>query len=316
MKRLEYFNFIEEKLSLLATRIKTRGSLNILDLHVQSEGFYSGFLNLLFGWKLENQNAVLQNTPGIDLIDSTHKIIIQVSGTSTKQKIESSLSKDLSKYKGYNFIFLSISLDASDLRTKAYKIPDNIVFSPENDIIDNKSILRYINNLDIEKIKGIYEFLKKEFKSDASPRMVESNLVSIINILSKVDWNQNELSIVTDSYDIEGKILYNQLDSAKALIEEYKIYYSRINKIYSDFDKQGANKSLSILNGIKKDYLTLISNSTITPDQQFFEIIDKIVQRVQYNNNYTSIPEDEISLYVGILVVDAFIRCKIFKHPL
>jgi hypothetical protein len=36
----------------------------------------------------------------------------------------------------------------------------------------------------------------------------------------------------------------------------------------------------------------------------------------QKSANYADIPVEELDLCVNILVVDAFIRCKIFKNPL
>ncbi len=71
MKRQEYFNFIEEKLSSLATRIEMRGDLNLLDLHLRAENFYLDFFNLLFGWNLINLNVEQPNVAGIDLVDKT-----------------------------------------------------------------------------------------------------------------------------------------------------------------------------------------------------------------------------------------------------
>jgi hypothetical protein len=112
MNRQETFNFIEKKLTYLAFRLEVRGGLNILDLHLHSENFYLHLLNLLFDWKLQNHNAERNNSTGIDLVDTTNKIIVQVSATATKQKIESALSKDLSNYNHYKFKFISISKDA------------------------------------------------------------------------------------------------------------------------------------------------------------------------------------------------------------
>jgi hypothetical protein len=314
MNRSKYFNFIEEKLSLLATRIKARGSLNILDLHLHSEHFYLHFFNLLFGWNLKNINTTQQNTEGVDLVDSTNKIVVQVSATATRQKIESALAKNLSTYKGYSFKFISISMDVKSLRTKTFSNPHNLTFSPADDIYDIRSLLALINEMSIEQMKEVYEFLKKELKSEPDPEKVESNLTTIIKILSKEDWSQGVQRFEVIPYDIEAKISYNQLDTARVLIDDYKIHHSRIDKIYSDFNKQGVNKSISILNGIRTEYLAL--GEKISPDQCFFSIIDKVVQKIRVSANYTSIPEEELALCVQILVVDAFIRCKIFKNPL
>jgi len=168
--------------------------------------------------------------------------------------------------------------------------------------------------MDIDRLKEVYEFLKKELKSDPDPEKVESNLSTIIKILSKEDWSQGALGFEIVPYDIEAKISYNQLDTARLLIDDYKIHYPRIEKIYSDFDRQGANKSLSILNGIRSEYIAL--GSVDSPDQCFFAIIEKVTQKILASDNYTPIPDEELKLCVQILVVDAFIRCKIFKNPL
>src|SRR5690606_22008297 len=100
-----------------------------LNLHMHSESFYLHLLNLLYGYKLENLNKSLQNAEAIDLIDHKSKIIIQVSATSTKTKIESALEKEIiKKFPSYKFIFLSISKDASKLRKVKFNNPHGISF--------------------------------------------------------------------------------------------------------------------------------------------------------------------------------------------
>ncbi|MBN2212047.1 MAG: SMEK domain-containing protein [Sedimentisphaerales bacterium] len=315
MNRAGYFNFIEEKLSFLATRIELRGRLNILDLNLHSETFYQHFFNLIFDWHLENLNKIQPNAPAVDLIDTSNKLIIAVSATATKQKIESALNKDISNYKDYFFKFISISKDAKILRSKTFSNPYNLVFSPANDIFDINSLLALIKDMDTDKLKKIYDFLKKELKSEPDPEKMESNLTTIINILSKEDWSQGKSDYQRTPFEIEEKITYNQLNTARSIIDDYKIHHFRIEKIYSEFDKQGVNKSISILDGIRTEYLTLLGSDD-SPDQCFFSIIEKVKQKIQASANFKPMPEEELMLSVGILVVDAFVRCKIFRNPL
>ena len=314
INRKKYFDYIESKLSHLATSIEMRGGLNILDLHLHSEFFYPHFLNLLFNWDLKNLNTIQQNAPGIDLVDTTNNIAVQVSATGTKQKIDSALSKDLSNYKGYSFKFISISKDVKDLRTKTFRNPHNLKFSPSEDIYDIHMLLSNILVMDIDRLKEVYEFLTKELKNEPNPEKVESNLTSIINILSKEDWSHGTSGFGTVPYDIEAKISYNQLDTARVIIDAYKIHYHRLDKIYSDFDRQGTNKSLSTLDAIRMEYLAL--GAIVSPDQWFLSVIERVIRKIRASANYTSMPEEELLLCVQILVVDAFIRCKIFKNPL
>ncbi len=314
MNRQNYFNFIEKQLSCLAFRLEVRGGLNILDLNLHSENFYLQFLKVLFGWELKNLNTVRQNAAGIDLVDTTNKIIVQVSSTATKQKIESALGKNLSKYTGYSFKFVSICKDVKDLRKQAFSNPHHLGFTPADDIYDIPSLLKNINAMEIGQMKQVYEFLKKELKCEPDPDKVESNLATIITVLSKVDWAQVPTSFEIIPYDIEAKIAHNRLDTVRSIIEDYKIHYGRIAKIYSDFDKQGVNKSTSILNGIRAEYLAV--GTTGSPDQSFLSVIEKVVEKIRASANYVPLPEEELLLSVQILVVDAFIRCKIFKNPL
>ena len=314
MNRANYFNVIEERLNLLATRIVSRGKLNILDFHGHSENFYQYFLNEVYGWNVTNENDNKQNVEAIDLIDRTIKFIIQVSSTATKAKIESSLSKNSIKtYTGYTFKFVSIAKDADDLRKFTYNNPHGISFTPSSDIIDKNSVLSKIRGLQIDDQKRIYKFVIKELVTEVDPMKFESNLATVINILSKEDWDNAEPVTDINSFEIERKISHNKLNTAKAVIDDYTVHYGRIDKIYSEFDLQGSNKSSSVLFIIRQEYIK--AKSSLTDDQLFFNVIEKVVEKVLNSTNYIPIPIDELELCINILVVDAFIRCKIFENP-
>ncbi len=314
MKRPDYFNVIEERLNLLALRIISRGKLNILDYHGHSENFYQYFLNEVYDWTVTNENDNKQNVEAIDLIDHTNEFVIQVSSTASKQKIESSLSKDSIKtYTGYTFKFISIAKDADDLRKDTFKNPHGISFTPSTDIIDKNSLLSKVRGLHIDDQERIYQFVKKELVMEIDPMKLESNLATVINILSKEDWDKTEAVAEINSFEIERKISHNNLNAAKAIIDDYTVHYGRVDKIYTEFDSQGSNKSKSVLSTIRQEYAK--AKGTLTDDQLFFDVISKVEGKVLNSSNYTSIPFDELELCINILVVDAFIRCKIFENP-
>lgn len=314
MNRSRYFNYIEEKLNLLALRINERSKLNILDLHMHSEDFYLHFFNALYGWKLENLNNKLQNVEAIDLIDHSNKLIIQVSATSTKDKIETALKKNsLKKLNNYTFKFISISKNSQNLRNKLFLNPNKVLFEPSTDIFDTTSILKDIKSLEITGQREIYLFIKNELGSEVDAVKFDSNLAMIINILSEEDWDSSEKGMSINSFEIERKIQENNLNKAKSLIDDFKIHYNRVNLKYKEFDKQGKNKSRSVLGTIRKEYIKNINIKN--DDELFFEILDKTQDKVVKSANYVQIPIEELELCINILVVDAFIRCKIFKNP-
>jgi len=316
MNRPNYFNVIEERLNILAYRIIERGKLNILDYHGHSESFYQYFLNEVYGWSVINENDNKQNVEAIDLIDHSNKFIIQVSATSTKQKIENSLSKESIrgyKEKGYSFKFISIAKDADDLRKSTFKNPYTITFTPSTDIYDVKSILTKIKGLQIDGQKKVYEFIKKELIPEIDPMKLESNLAMVITIISKENWNKKDAVPEINSFEIDRKISFNNLSSAKDIIEEYYLHYGRIDKIYSEFDSQGFNKSSTVLSAFKDEYLRAKIN--LSNDLLFFKVIDEMIVRVLNSSNYSPIPLEELEQCIKILTVDAFIRCKIFENP-
>ena len=314
MNRTPYFDYIEEKLNLLALRINGRGKLNILNLHVHSENFYLHFFNDLFGWKLENLNKSQQNVEAIDLIDHTNKFIIQISATNSKAKIESALSKNiLKKYPAYHFKFISISKDATDLRKSTFSNPHNLAFVPKDDIYDTASILNYIISLSVGKQKQVYQFIKEELGNEIDVVKLDSNLASVINVLSKEDWDYTENSNQINSFEIDRKINHNNLINSKLIIYDYSMHYGRVDKIYTEFDSLGLNKSNSVLGNIRKEYIK--AKGILNDDNLFFEVIQKVQEKIQSSANYVQTPIDELELCVNIIVVDAFIRCKIFENP-
>ncbi len=314
MSRQLFFNHIEDKLNTLATRINSRGRLNILDLHNHSETFFQYFMNKLYDWNSTNENAVKVNVEAIDLIDHTNKLVIQISATNTKQKIENSLSKKLiSKYKSYTFKFVSISKDADELRKMTFANFHNINFEPKIDIIDKNSIVKYIQGLDIEKLESLYSFIKKELGSEIDFLRLETNLANIINILSKENWDKKDPVNQINLFEIDRKIKHNNLKNAINVINDYSIHYGQVDKIYKEFDESGNNKSKSVLASISKEYLK--AKSSLTDDELFFEILEKVIERIVNSTNYVAIPYEELELCVNIIVVDAFIRCRIFENP-
>jgi hypothetical protein len=312
MNRNLYFTYIEEKINLLALRIESKGRLNQLELHNQSENF----LNELYGWKLSNLNSEKQNVEAIDLIDHSNKLFIQVSSTATKSKIESSLEKvSLKSYPEYTFKFISISKNADKLRNETYKNPYSVAFKPATDIIDKHSILNYINALDIDKQKAICVFIKKELGDvEIDLQHLESNLATIIGILSKEDLALNPAGKIP--FDIEKKISHNDIKIMADDIHFYKSYHQKLENIYKDFDKQGLNKSISVLQHIRKIYVqTRVKFKEDDGDAIFLQIVEDIKNMVLKSANHASIPIEELGHCISIVVVHAFIECKIFENP-
>lgn len=314
MNRQFLFNYIEEHLVVLAHRVETRGKLNILDLHLHSENFYRDFLNLLYGWKLENLNKVIQNVEAIDLIDKANKIVIQVSSTNTKQKVESALGKEsMANYNGWSFKFISIARPATNLRQKTFANPYGLNFSPVNDILDIDTLVREVSGLTIDKLQNVETFIRKELGNDATSMVIESNLTRIITLLAQVDFSAFDQIKLDNDFQIDTKIDHNDLIKSKAVVKEYIIWQNSVRRIYSAFDAEGLNKSLFVLQKIRSFYLDHCCE--LKGDELFDAVRNDVKTEIRKHARRGELTEESIDICSDVIVVDAFIRCKIFENP-
>ncbi len=201
MSRMDNFNFISTKLNELACLILSRGRQNLLDIHGHAENTYQHLLSEVYGWKLDDGNdTISQNVKAIDLLDNINNLIIQVSATATKRKIQNSLSKcDTKKYANYTFKFVSISpLPVANLKSHTYKVPEGIIFTPSNDIIDNVSILSKVKGMKIDDQKRICTLISKELSNGSNnENFIRNSDDSLFNIGVENAINRTQFQKIT-----------------------------------------------------------------------------------------------------------------------
>lgn len=313
LQREEYIRDILGRLSGLAYNVKLRASLNLLDLHVISEDFYVGLLNLIYGWNLRNANSSQQNAPGIDLVDDTKLILVQVTGSCTKGKIDHSLKEIPEKYTGYHFYFAPIVIDAKEQRKHKYNPPHEVVFNPETDILDIHFIADKIKGMpDIEDISTIAMFIKDNIQNEVpDTTQLTSGLNYIISQLAEDDLNECDFDMT--EFEIEAKISFNNLSIyTKDAIDQYKIYYINVQEIYSEYARQGKTKSMAVLQKLHRIYVSLKSQAS--GDDLFIAIKNEIINQIGNKNNNLS--QEQLEMCVEMLMVHAFMECKIFEKPI
>ncbi|MFP5520786.1 ABC-three component system protein [Peptococcus simiae] len=317
MKRKSYFDYIEGQLTLLAQRVAARNKINLLELNIHSETFFADFCNILFDLDLCNLNVHKQNVEGIDLVDRKNSIIAQVTSVGTKAKIESSLSKQiLQNYSNYAFKFILLSADNhKTLKAKIFANPYGLIFKPSEDIWDMPYLLRNIESASIDKLENLYTLCRKELGQDIDCQKLDSNLVKLVNVLAQENFAECNKPHNINSFSIEDKISFNKLEQVKPIIDDYAIFSARLTEIYSEFDRDGHNKSFSVLQEIRRFYIQTISSDNNSPVSVFHDVCAKVIEVIQNSRNPIDIPLEELHVCVDIIVVDAFIRCKIFENP-
>ncbi len=168
MNRSKYIDYIIKKLTILSDEIYNLGLIHLLNLNTHLENFIRDFFNVLFEYELVNLNKNSPNARGIDLIDNTNKILIQVTSECSKSKIESSLNSEICEQNPeYIFIFVTLRKQGARYQIKHNKFQNNtkVKFDNEKFIYDLEKLTREINDADIDKLKNLYELCQKEFNN-------------------------------------------------------------------------------------------------------------------------------------------------------
>ena len=153
----------------------------------------------------------------------------------------------------------------------------------------------------------------------------ESLLKLAINAISEADLEDNENSNneVPEIFNIEHKIEYNSVIRNKPLIDEYKVFYTKIASLYSELELQGSFKKENLLRNIRKIYLKVkgkyagsAKNSITLVQDNADNIIEDVEEALMEScESYKTLSDEDVSFGVSIIMVDAFMRCKILEEP-
>lgn len=313
MNRNIYVTKIKTLIDILKVEIKDSGKLNLLDINVHVEDFFRDLLNLIYGWQLQNMNQRNLNAAGGDLWYDDDKIVIQVSSTTTKDKIQSSIDKlSAEQFAGYRFKFLRIDGDVIKLRKESYNTHNDIVFNPSEDIIDISTLLKDITHLDIDCLRRAYELCGKEIVPLDTPKVTETDLAIVVKALATnvKDWLKERRPI---GFDIDKKIDFNHLEGKRRLINDYKLYIGKLNAVYGEFVDNATDYSFIILQTLSDMYSGYLGQ--FESNALFDKIVDNARELALKSKSAKDIPVDRVNVCINVIVVDAFIRCRIFEDP-
>jgi hypothetical protein len=190
-----------------------------------------------------------------------------------------------------------------------------------HNIIDNK------DNEDKYPVRLIKEWKKnhEDFRTYSYLNDRPSLLSTIISRLAdmELDDNDNDISDSLTAFKIDEKIKYNNLKRNKSLIDEYKVFYIKINSLYQILEEEGSIKKENLLRNVKKIYLKVkgeyvqdyknpIEVIQAHADDIFEDVEEILLAEAEKKQDLAS---EDISFGVTIVMVDAFMRCKILEEP-
>ena len=173
--------------------------------------------------------------------------------------------------------------------------------------------------------------MKREHEKNIASLQIGANTIAQYPSVLSTLINQIGSTLLEDEFEdigkkapiIEEKILYNNIITYKPIIEDFSIYQGKLNSIYEEIEKQGSSKKSFLLQNIKSLYLKekgkydsieVIRNNA---DLIFENIENEIWMIIESSSNLShSLPIESIKMGILIVMVDAFMRCKILEEPI
>ncbi len=140
-------------------------------------------------------------------------------------------------------------------------------------------------------------------------------ITKIINKLSDPSFQQvttNDIDF--KRYKIHEKEDYNELQRWKYDIKQYAPYRKHVEEIYSSFGEMGANKREKVYQWLHREYERL--RDTLKADELFDALKDFVVDKVCRDVTlFDNVDQEEMEDNICIVLVEAFIECRIFEKP-
>jgi len=229
MNKEIYLKNVAESLALLSKQVELLNAVNLYDINIIAEDFFTGLLNLIFGYKLKNANVVEKNAQAIDLIDEENKISIQVTSDNSSTKIKHTIHEyiDNKSYEKYDRLIVLI-LTRKKKYSKPFDTNNTFLFDKGSDILDIKDLIKSIRGLEIEKIREINDFLGRELCDKVySAKETQANEIdTIIDLIEYISKHKEVKKKIDSEVDPEYKIFKRFKDFSERLISEYTTLYT------------------------------------------------------------------------------------------
>jgi hypothetical protein len=137
--------------------------------------------------------------------------------------------------------------------------------------------------------------------------------VTAINALSDIDFSSEDNIDSLNSFSINDKMKHNQIERWNPRINEYKKYQAKVESVYRELELAGEGfKKHKLLQLIHGRYLTTKGECLQVSKNTSDDILDKIENKFleEIKTNY-----DDMVIAIPIIMVDAFMRCKILEKP-
>lgn len=309
-----YLHNIIANLSTLKQEVSLRNAISLYDINIIAEDFYAELLNLICGYNLSNANHLSENAPAIDLIDIEKRIAIQVTSDNSSDKIKHTIQEFIQHdlYKCCDRLIILILTQKKNYSAD-FGTQDKFAFDKNNDIWDISYLVKRINELDVEKIRSINDFLAKEFcaKLYEVKSSQASEVDTIIDLIEYISKHKKVKNIMETIPDPEYKIYNRFREFADGLTSQYTslltVYGSAMNTV---IDILGIDEAQELVTRIYLQDISVkyLDEANDNPIIALNNLVDFFEERLSENGK--KYDRAAIKFYL----VSELINCKVFPN--
>lgn len=314
MNRELYLKNIADSLALLSSQVSVRNAINLYDINIVAESFYSELLNLIEGFNLKNVNAIKKNAPGIDLADEGNRVSIQVTSDNTSDKIKHTIEEFLSNksYEKYDRLIILI-LTNKKKYTTVFETDGKFDFDKNKDIWDVKDLIKRVEALSTDKLKTINEFLQRELNNKCANIVSSeaSEVETIIDLIEFISSHKQKYKRRDVIVDPKYKINKRFKDFADGLIMQYTtlygLYGGALNEIDNVYGHDEAQELITImyLQDISIQHLDAFGNDPVKALNALVDFFDD-----KLSENGKKYDRMAIKFYL----INEMIACSVFPN--
>lgn len=289
LQRLTNTEEFNTRISSLSQELQQEATINLESAVVHAEESFKRILCSIYGYKLKNMNEADQNSEAIDLIEEDRKLVIQVTVSASRSKVEKTLSKPvMEKYanSGYRLKFMFIGTAKLPKPNKPYKNPFSILFNPKDDCLYCENLVASFSRLDIEEQEYALFILKQELGEEflITEEILKQQFQKSKKLLG-VRYSPN-LSVSIDESDYLDAFINPTYVKKKVLEQLDSLVKAEI---------KARKHSLSISEQSTKDFLERLHNATEKARQELtteaIRAIIKAANEIDYARSQNELDE-------------------------
>ena len=150
------FGNLTTKFGIIRSKLELESSTSFYGLNNELESIVVEILNEVYGYDFKSTNLSNFNCAGIDAIDNDNKIMLQITSTCTRRKINETITKIIQNhedFRAYTLYFFFINkkkaLTQSTIKSIENLSKGKVIIDVSNNLLDWDSLYRYMyhNNL-------------------------------------------------------------------------------------------------------------------------------------------------------------------------